>query len=264
MSDKDSKNLKGTMASKEGPIDYTKMELAEEVIQLNRVAKVVKGGRRFSFSALVVVGDKNGHVGLGFGKANEVPESIQKGVQDAKKNLIRVPRVGRTIPYAVDGVFSAAKVMLKPAGEGTGIIAGPPIRSLLELGGVQDILTKNLGSSNVINILKAVMEGLKSIRDAEEVMKLRGKKLEEVVGKRRAAQLRESSSRDAAPAAAEEGEDERDLRGKKESALVVAGPASETLPEETPPVVESAPPPAAPEAPAAEQPAAPDLPTGDA
>jgi small subunit ribosomal protein S5 len=176
---------------KKDRVDSAKLELTEEVIQLNRVAKVVKGGRRFSFSALVVVGDKNGHVGLGFGKANEVPESIQKGVQNAKKNLIVVPRVGRTIPHEVYGEFGAACVMLKPASEGTGIIAGPAIRSVLELGGVQDVLTKNLGSKNVINILKAVIEGLKNIRDAEEVMRLRGKSLEDAVGKRRAKALRE-------------------------------------------------------------------------
>jgi len=175
------------------PVDPSNLELTEEVIQLNRVAKVVKGGRRFSFSALVVVGDKNGHVGLGFGKANEVPESIQKGMQNAKKALVRVPRVGRTLPYKVEGVFGAAKVMLKPASEGTGIIAGPAVRSVLELAGIQDVLTKNLGSKNVINILKAVMEGLKSIRDAEESLRLRGKNLEEIMGKRRAQGLRESS-----------------------------------------------------------------------
>jgi small subunit ribosomal protein S5 len=165
-------------------IDPSKLELSEQVIQLNRVAKVVKGGRRFSFSALVVVGDSNGHVGIGFGKANEVPEAIQKAVQNGKKSLIHVPRVGRTIPYAVVGEFSAARIMLRPASEGTGIIAGPAARAALELAGIQDVLTKNLGSSNVINILKAVIEGLKSIRDAGEVMRLRGKSLEELLGRR--------------------------------------------------------------------------------
>jgi small subunit ribosomal protein S5 len=179
--------------TKKERIDPSKFELFEEVIQLNRVAKVVKGGRRFSFSALVVVGDRKGHVGLGFGKANEVPESIQKGIMAAKKNLIRVPRVGRTIPYKVMGEFSAARVMLRPASEGTGIIAGPAIRSVLELGGIHDVLTKNLGSKNVINILKAVIEGLKSMGDADEIMRLRGKSLEEAVGKRRAAAIRASA-----------------------------------------------------------------------
>lgn len=174
-------------------IDYSKMDLEEEVIQLNRVAKVVKGGRRFSFSALVVVGDRKGHVGLGFGKANEVPESIQKGVQNAKKNLIRVPRVRSTIPYAINGQYRAARVMLKPASEGTGIIAGPAIRSVLELGGIKDVLTKNLGCKNVINILKAVIEGFKSMQDAEDIVRLRGKTLEETVGKRRAKAIREAN-----------------------------------------------------------------------
>ncbi|NQU44227.1 30S ribosomal protein S5, partial [bacterium] len=171
-------------------MDASRLELTEEVIQLNRVAKVVKGGRRFSFSALVVVGDKNGHVGVGFGKANEVPESIQKAVQNAKKLLIRVPRVGKTIPYHVIGRFSAARVMLRPASEGTGLIAGPAVRTVLELAGLHDVLTKSLGSANVINILKAVIEGLRSLRDAEQVVRLRGKSLEEVVGRRRATQLR--------------------------------------------------------------------------
>ena len=191
------------VAEKEKAIDYTKLNLTEEVIQLNRVAKVVKGGRRFSFSALVVVGDKNGHVGVGFGKANEVPESIQKGVQNAKKNLIKVPRVGRTIPYAVIGEFSAARVMLRPASEGTGLIAGPAVRTVLELAGLSNVLTKRLGSANVINILKAVIQGFKSLRDAETVVRLRGKNLEEVVGFKRAKMLRESAGTAVAAAGAQ-------------------------------------------------------------
>ena len=205
--------------TKKERIDASKFELFEEVIQLNRVAKVVKGGRRFSFSALVVVGDRKGHVGLGFGKANEVPESIQKGIMAAKKNLIRVPRVGRTIPYAVMGEYSAARVMLRPASEGTGIIAGPAIRSVLELGGIGDVLTKNLGSKNVINILKAVIEGLKSIPDAEEVMRLRGKNLEEMVGKRRAQAIRASASQGTAQGGRSEGATAQ----RSAAAFVVAG-----------------------------------------
>ena len=181
------------VVEKEKAIDYAKLNLTEEVIQLNRVAKVVKGGRRFSFSALVVVGDKNGHVGVGFGKANEVPESIQKGVQNAKKNLIRVPRLGRTIPYTVTGEFGAARVLLRPASEGTGLIAGPAVRAVLELAGLSNVLTKRFGSGNVINILRAVIQGLKSLRNAEAVVRLRGKNLEDVVGFKRAKMLRESA-----------------------------------------------------------------------
>jgi small subunit ribosomal protein S5 len=197
------------VVEKEKAIDHTKLNLTEEVIQLNRVAKVVKGGRRFSFSALVVVGDKNGHVGVGFGKANEVPESIQKGVQNAKRNLIRVPRLGGTIPYAVTGEFGAARVLLRPASEGTGLIAGPAVRAVLELAGLSNVLTKRFGSGNVINILRAVIEGLRSLRNAETVVRLRGKNLEDVVGFKRAKVLRESAggivAATAVPVAAKEG-----------------------------------------------------------
>lgn len=175
-------------------IDAGKLDLQEEVIQLNRVSKVVKGGRKFSFSALVVVGDKNGHVGIGFGKANEVPDSIQKGVLDARKNLIRVPFYQRTIPYMVVGRYSAARVMLRPASEGTGLIAGPAVRTVLELAGLHDVLTKSLGSSNVINILKAVIHGLSNLRDAEDCMALRGKDMDETVGPKRAKLLREGKA----------------------------------------------------------------------
>ena len=195
MSEKEATRLleEAEVLATEERIDASTLELTEQVIQLNRVAKVVKGGRRFSFSALVVVGDSNGHVGVGFGKANEVPESIQKAVQNGKKNLIFVPRVGRTIAYALTGQYAAARVMLRPASEGTGIIAGPAMRAVLELAGIKDVLTKNLGSSNVINILKATIEGLRGVRDAESVARLRGKNLEEMVGGRRAAELRKSS-----------------------------------------------------------------------
>jgi small subunit ribosomal protein S5 len=161
-------------------IDANKLALEERVVQINRVAKVVKGGRRFSFSAVVVVGDGAGHVGVGIGKAGEVPESIRKGVEDAKKNLIKIPMVGTTIPHEVRQVYSASRVMLKPASQGTGVIAGGSVRAVLECAGVHDVLAKSLGSDNAINVVHATVAALKSLEEPEQVAKRRGLSVEDV------------------------------------------------------------------------------------
>jgi small subunit ribosomal protein S5 len=155
-------------------IDPNKLALEERVVQINRVAKVVKGGRRFSFSAVIVVGDGAGHVGAGLGKAGEVPEAIRKGVEDAKKNIIRIPMVGTTIPHEVRVQFSASRVMLKPASQGTGVIAGGAVRAIIEAVGIRDILSKTHGSTNPVNVARATIEALRSLRSAEELSAQRG------------------------------------------------------------------------------------------
>jgi small subunit ribosomal protein S5 len=163
-------------------IDPSKLELKEKVVFINRVAKVVKGGRNFRFSALIVVGNENGIVGVGIGKATEVPEAIRKGIEDAKKNLIEVSTLGTTIPHEITGNYGAGSVLLMPASEGTGVIAGGPVRAVLELAGIKDVRSKSLGSNNSRNMVNATIDGLSRLRTAEEIAKLRGKAVEEILG----------------------------------------------------------------------------------
>lgn len=163
-------------------IDPSNLDLKEKVVSINRVAKVVKGGRNFRFSALVVVGDENGHVGVGKGKAAEIPDAIRKGIEDAKKNLIEVAIVENTIPHRIHGIFGRSKILIMPAVEGTGVIAGGPVRAVLELAGIKDVRAKSLGSNNPKNMVNATVNGLDNLRTVEQIAKLRGKAVEEILG----------------------------------------------------------------------------------
>ena len=165
----------------ETKIDPNTLQLKDQVVSINRVTKVVKGGKNLSFSALVVVGDENGIVGYGSGKAKEVPQAIRKAVEAAKKNLMKVPMIGASIPHLVVGRFGAGKVLLKPAPEGTGVIAGGPVRAVIQSVGIQNVLTKSLGSANPHNVVKATIDGLRQLRDVASVARLRGKSTEEVM-----------------------------------------------------------------------------------
>ncbi len=167
----------------EAKIDANALQLKDQVVSINRVTKVVKGGKNLSFSVLVVVGDENGIVGYGNGKAKEVPQAIRKALEAAKKNLIKIPIVGSSIPHLVVGRFGAGKVLLKPAPEGTGVIAGGPVRSVIQSAGIRNVLTKSLGSPNPHNVVKATIDGLRQLREVEVVARLRGKSVDEVLHK---------------------------------------------------------------------------------
>jgi small subunit ribosomal protein S5 len=236
-------------------IEYTETrELKERVVEINRVAKVVKGGRRFSFTALVVVGDEVDRVGLGYGKAREVPLAITKAVEDAKKNMFTIPKHGSTITHEVLGRFDAARVMLRPASEGTGVIAGGGVRAVLELGGVRNVLAKSLGTTNPINMAKATVAALQELRRPEDVAKIRGKRITEVLPYSAVAASVAGQADDARPGSVETSTDSIEAEEVAEAPVAETTPVAEA--EEAPteePVAEVETAPA--EEPAAEEPA---------
>jgi small subunit ribosomal protein S5 len=227
-------------------------DLNERLVSLNRVAKVVKGGRKFSFSALVVVGDGNGRVGAGLGKAREVPEAIRKGVEIAKRSQINVPMVGTTIPHEIRYKWGAAKIMLKPAAPGTGVISGGAMRAVIELSGIKDILTKSLGTNNPINTVRATLAALQELRTAQEIAELRGKEVEDIVGKQLAEAYRTAAARGTIQVAPEVSNAAAvgaptPAEAPRRSAPAAPRPAPESRVQPSQPVPEAAPQPTAPE-----------------